>query len=112
MKAQSRPRGRCDRRAPGAPGVAAVGAGGIAIVGADGLGTGPSRDGFATRGLGAPLGCVYARLTGAVWGLSGAGAEWRCCMKTGCGRGGLARTVRDASQEPHYRDAVEGSSHV
>ena len=32
-------------------------------------------------GLGSPLGCVYARLTGAVWGLSGAGAEcqrvWR-----------------------------------
>ena len=36
---------------------------------------GPWRDGFATGGLGAPLGCVYGRLTGAVWGLSGAGAE-------------------------------------
>ena len=36
----------------------------------------------------------------------------RCCMKTRCGWGGLARTFRDASQEPHYRDAVEGSSHV
>ena len=38
--------------------------------------------------------------------------DGRCCMKTRCGWGGLARTVRDASQEPHYRDAVEGSSHV
>ena len=37
---------------------------------------------------------------------------WRCCMKTRCGWGGLARTFRDASQEPHYRDAVEGSSPV
>ena len=36
---------------------------------------GPWRDGFATGGLGAPLGCVYARLTGAGGGLSGAGAE-------------------------------------
>ena len=40
------------------------------------------------------------------------GVTMRCCMKTRCGWGGLARTFRDASQEPHYRDAVKGSSHV
>ena len=28
------------------------------------------------------------------------------------GWGGLARTSRDAPQEPHYGDAVEGSSHA
>ena len=28
-------------------------------------------------------------------------------MKTRCGWGGLARTFRDASQEPHCRDAVD-----
>ena len=32
----------------------------------------------------------------------------RCCMKTL--RGG--RTSRDPPQEPHYRDEVEGPSHV
>ena len=36
----------------------------------------------------------------------------RCCMKTLRGWGGVARTSLDAPQEPHYRDAVEGSSHV
>ena len=36
----------------------------------------------------------------------------RCCMKALRGWGGLARTSRDPPQEPHYRDAVEGSSHV
>ena len=33
----------------------------------------------------------------------------RCCMKTLRGGG---RTSRDLPQEPHYRDAVEGPSHV
>ena len=36
----------------------------------------------------------------------------RCCMKTPWGWGGVARTSRDPPQEPHYRDAVEGPSHV
>ena len=36
----------------------------------------------------------------------------RCCMNTLWGWGGLARTSRDTPQEPHYRDAVEGSSQV
>ena len=36
----------------------------------------------------------------------------RCCMNTRCEWGGVARTSRDPPQEPHYRDAVEGSSHV
>ena len=36
----------------------------------------------------------------------------RCCMNTRCGWGGVARTSRDPPQEPHYRDAVEGPSHV
>ena len=51
---------------------------------------GPWRDGFATGGLGEPLGCVYARLTGAVWGLSGAGAECKRDVPPGVGvrRGG------------------------
>ena len=38
--------------------------------------------------------------------------ERRCCMKTLRGWGGLARTSRDPPQEPHYGDAVEGSSQV
>ena len=38
--------------------------------------------------------------------------QGRCCMKTRCGWGGVARTSRDAPQEPHYRDEVEGPSHV
>ncbi len=33
-------------------------------------------------------------------------------MKNHCGWGGVARTSRDPPQEPHYRDAVEGPSHV
>ena len=37
---------------------------------------------------------------------------WRCCMNTLWGWGGLARISRDPPQEPHYRDAVEGPSHV
>ena len=36
----------------------------------------------------------------------------RCCMNTLWGWGGLARTSRDTPQEPHYRNAVEGPSHV
>ncbi len=36
----------------------------------------------------------------------------RCCMNTRCGWGGVARTSRDPPQEPHYGDAVEGSSQV
>ena len=32
----------------------------------------------------------------------------RCCMKTLLG----GRTSRDPPQEPHYRDEVEGPSHV
>ena len=36
----------------------------------------------------------------------------RCCMKTLCQWGGVARTSRDPPQEPHYGDAVEGSSQV
>ena len=39
-------------------------------------------------------------------------ADRRCCMKTLRGWGGVARTSRDPPQEPHYRDAVEGPSHV
>ena len=35
----------------------------------------------------------------------------RCCMKT-LRWGGLARISRDPPQEPHYRDEVEGPSHV
>ena len=31
---------------------------------------------------------------------------------TFCGWCGVARTSRDPPQEPHYRDAVEGPSHV
>ena len=38
--------------------------------------------------------------------------EGRCCMNTRCEWGGVARTSRDPPQEPHYRDAVEGPSHV
>ena len=41
-----------------------------------------------------------------------AGRERRCCMKTLRGWGGLARISSDPPQEPHYRDAVEGPSHV
>ena len=33
----------------------------------------------------------------------------RCCMNTLWGWESLARTSRDPPQEPHYRDAVEGS---
>ena len=33
-------------------------------------------------------------------------------MKTRCGWGGVARASGDPPQEPHYRDEVEGSSHV
>ena len=40
------------------------------------------------------------------------GRPRRCCMKNHCGWGGVARTSRDPPQEPHYRDAVEGPSHV
>ncbi len=40
------------------------------------------------------------------------GCARRCCMKNHCGWGGVARTSRDPPQEPHYRDAVEGPSHV
>ena len=36
----------------------------------------------------------------------------RCCMNTRCGWGGVARPSRDPPQEPHYGDAVEGSSQV
>ena len=36
----------------------------------------------------------------------------RCCMNTRCGWGGVARTSLDPPQEPHYGDAVEGSSQV
>ena len=36
----------------------------------------------------------------------------RCCVKTLCWWGGVARTSRDPPQEPHCRDAVEGPSHV
>ena len=36
----------------------------------------------------------------------------RCCMKTLRGWGGLACTSRDPPQEPHYRDEVEGPSHI
>ena len=39
-------------------------------------------------------------------------APRRCCMNTRCGWGGVARTSRDPPQEPHYGDAVEGSSQV
>ena len=36
----------------------------------------------------------------------------RCCMKALRGWGGVARTSLDPPQEPHYRDEVEGPSHV
>ena len=36
----------------------------------------------------------------------------RCCMKTLCGWGGLARISRDPPQESHDRDAVEGPSRL
>ena len=36
----------------------------------------------------------------------------RCCMKALRGWGGVARTSLDPPQEPHYWDAVEGSSPV
>ena len=45
-------------------------------------------------------------------GSSGGTASGRCCMNTLWGWGGLARTSRDPPQEPHYRDEVEGPSHV
>ena len=75
---------------------------------------GPSRDGFAMGGLGSPLGCVYARLTGAVWGLSGAGAE--CARDVPLGvevrRGG--RQVQDHAADraddvrPQFEESVFG----
>ena len=37
---------------------------------------------------------------------------WRCCMKTLCRWGGVARISRDPPQEPHYGDEVEGPSQV
>ena len=36
----------------------------------------------------------------------------RCCMNTRCEWGGVTRTSRDPPQDPHYRDEVEGPSHV
>ena len=52
----------------------------------------------------------------AVWALMKkrirAVAPRRCCMNTRCGWGGVARTSLDPPQEPHYGDAVEGSSQV
>ena len=44
--------------------------------------------------------------------LTGLSRHTRWCMKTLRGWGGLARTSRDPPQEPHYRDAVEGPSHI
>ena len=38
-------------------------------------------------------------------------SDRRCCMKT-LRWGGLARISRDPPQDPHYRDEVEGPSHV
>ena len=39
-------------------------------------------------------------------------SEWRrCCMKT-LRWGGLARISHDPPQDPHYRDEVEGPSHI
>ena len=35
----------------------------------------------------------------------------RCCMKT-LRWGGLARISHDPPQDPHYRDEVEGPSHI
>ena len=40
------------------------------------------------------------------------GTARRCCMKTLCGWGSLARTSRDPPQESHDRDAVEGPSRL
>ena len=37
--------------------------------------------------------------------------EGRCCMKT-LRWGGLARISHDPPQDPHYRDEVEGPSHI
>ena len=39
------------------------------------------------------------------------GIPRRCCMKT-LRWGGLARISHDPPQEPHYRDEVEGPSHI
>ena len=74
----------------------------------------------ATRNLlppliGLPMMGRYPRFDGgggaavAAWGGASPG---RCCMNTRCEWGGVARTSRNPPQEPHYRDAVEGPSHV
>ena len=79
---------------------------------------GPSRDGFVTGGLGGPLGCVYARLTGAVWGLSGAGAECKRDVPPGVEvrRGG--RQVQDHAADraddvrPQFEEPVAQPRHL
>ena len=59
------------------------------------------------------IGRALGRIPGAVHHVVSArgGVPRRCCMKT-LRWGGLARISRDPPQEPHYRDAVEGPSHV
>ena len=56
---------------------------------------------------------VRLKPSGVEW-LGDVPAHWegRCCMNTLWGWESLARTSRDPPQEPHYRDAVEGPSHV
>ncbi len=79
---------------------------------------GPWRDGFATGGLGAPLGCVYARLTGAGGGLSGAGAECQGDVPPGVEvrRGG--RQVQDHATDraddvrPQFEEPVAQPRHT
>ena len=45
-------------------------------------------------------------------GFSEASYYRRCCMNTRCEWGGVTRTSLNPPQEPHYRDEVEGPSHV
>ena len=79
---------------------------------------------LSRRYAGTPIGLLRRRLRPVLPGeglplvlnrtglsLVGAGA-WRCCMNTLRGWGGVACTSLDPPQEPHYRDEVEGPSHV
>ena len=79
---------------------------------------GPSRDGFAMGGLGSPLGCVYARLTGAVWGLSGAGAECQRDVPPGvevrCGGRQVQDHAADRADDvrPQFEEPVAQPRHL
>ena len=77
---------------------------------------GPSRDGFAMGGLGSPLGCVYARLTGAVWVYPGrapsASAMCRQAWRSGVavGRCRTTRRTEPTTCAPNLRS--RSRSHV